>query len=307
MDPILTNLSTYSGKYAPGLIAQVFRALKNQEITVLENIKGPTKFAKLKIGRGLKPYTGQFTPGNVLDYSDRTLSPEMAQFDVNIDPRKYRDSYMTESIDKNSKWFGIPEENFVWAKVLEELQDELVQYSVYKGDKTQADLARKIVDGLELKILEIIAAGRAPIATGVITDANGVAKFELMYADAMSANSEWRTKPLNLYCSYAKLDNYRNDYRTKFSVDPANWSDDNKPMYLKNSSGKCKITPVEWLNGSSRLILAPKENLVLGTDKLNDMNTINTVLDVYTVKAGICFTIGFQVIDSEAIWFNELS
>lgn len=307
MDPILTNLSAYSGKYSNELIGQVFRSLDKAGITILENIKGTTKFPKLKIGRGLKPYTGNFVPSNVLDYSDRALTPEMAQFDINIDPRKYRNSFMTESIDKNSKYYGIPQENFVWAKVTEELADEIIQYIIGDGDTTSSDNASKITDGLKKKLLEIIAAGLAPITTGVTTSSNAVANFEKLYAEAMANNDAWRGKPLNLYCSYTNKDNYVVDYRSRFAQDPSIYSNTPGELFLKISEGMCKITPVSWLAGSQRLILAPKENLVLGTDKMSDLNTINTIQDVYSVKAGISFTIGLQILDDEAIWCNDMS
>lgn len=301
MDPILTNLSTYSGKYAKGLIGQVFRNLLAQEVTILQTIKGPTKFAKLKVSRGLKPYTGTFSAGNILDYSDRELSPKMAQFDINIDPRKYRDSFMTESIEKNSKYYGIPEENFVWMKILEELADEIVQYSIFLGDTASGDNAKKIVDGFQ-KI--ITAMSLTPIATGAIDDTNAVAKFEQMFSEAVATNSVWRNRAMNLWCSYENAENYVKNYRAVFPNDPSIYSDGTKPMFIKISNGKTKITPVDWITDDS-LILAPKENLVMGTDKLSDLNTINTIQDVYSLKAGISFTMAFQVLDDEAIWVND--
>lgn len=307
MDPILSNLSAYSGKYAAGLIGQVFRSLENAEISIRENVKGPTKYAKLSVGRGLKPYTGNFVPSNILDYSDRELTPKMAQFDINIDPRKYRDSFMTETIDKNSKYYGIPEENYVWMKVLEELADEIVQYIIYKGDTASLDNASKIVDGFEKLILALIAGGKAPITTGAISNANAVSKFESFYKQAMAPNDSWRKFAMNLYCSHAVKDAYVENYRSTFSQDPAIYSDGEKPMMLKLSNGKVKITPVDWLSGSQRLILSPKENMAMGTDKMSDMNTINTVQDVYSLKAGISFTLGFQILDKDAIWYNDMN
>lgn len=305
MDPILNNLSAYGGKYAPGLIGQVFRNLLEQGLTILQNVKGPTKYARLKVGRGLKAYTGIFQPSDLLNYSDRELSPKMAQYDLLIDPRKYRDSYMTEVIDKNSKWYGIPEENYVWAQVLAELADEIVQYCIWKGDTTSNDPASKIVDGLRKAILQIIAAGRPAITLGVITNNNAVGKFETLYETAMDGNSQFRKMAMNLYCSYSNQDKYIENYRDAFPQDPAIYSDGEKPLKLKKSNGKVTITAVDWLQDSDALILTPQTNLLMGTDKLSDLNTINTVKDVYTLKAGISFTMGFQVRDEEGIWYSD--
>ena len=100
MDPILTALSTYGGTYNQELIGQIFLNLENQGINVLENVKGTQKFWRLRVSKGLKPYTGVFTPANVLNYSDREVSPSLFQFDVFIDPKKYHNTFAVNSCRK---------------------------------------------------------------------------------------------------------------------------------------------------------------------------------------------------------------
>lgn len=310
MDPVLSNLSAYGGKYAQQLLGQLFVNLSNQEVTVLTDIKGKTKFAKLLISKGLKPYTGIFTPSDKTNYTDRAVDPQMFQYDLLLDPRQYRNSYMTEMIDKNAKANSIPYENFFWQKVMEQVAHEIVMSGMYKGQAggSDSDTAKNIFNGFEFRISELITDGVAPIVTGTITSANAVTKFENFYTEAMEANPAWRGKMLNIYCSHSNFDKYTDAYRSLFNgQDPSNWSDAQGSVYLKKNKGKVKITPVDWMGTSNRLILAPKENLVLATDSLSDLSTINVVQDVYQLKGGMSGTIDCQIIDSEAVWFNEQS
>ena len=134
-----------------------------------------------------------------------------------------------------------------------------------------------------------------------------MAALEEFYITAMNQNPAWYTKDLNLYCSHSRVSDYIDDYRTKFTFDPSNFADESKPMFLKKSKGKCKITPVDWMGSSNRIILAPKENMVLGTDRLSDMNAINISPRVYWLECGITGTLDCNIIDTGAVWFNELT
>jgi hypothetical protein len=307
MDPILVNLSAYGGKYRQELIGQIFKNLEDANITVLEDIKGTTKFVRLRVAKGLKPYTGQFAGGDKLNYSDRAVSPEQFQYDLHIDPKKYHNTFATETQDKHSKYFGLPEENYIWQKVTEEIADEIIESTIYKGVKggNDSDPAKNICNGFEKRILDMITAGKATVATGVITSANAVTKFEKFYTDAMTVSPNYRRMKMILYCSHNSMDKYVDHYRELFDKDPENWSDDAKPVYLKKTKGKVQIIAVDWLGDSDRLILAPKINMILATDKLSDINVMNIVPDVYGLKVGITGTIDLQIIDEEAVWFNE--
>lgn len=309
MDPKLQNISDYAGKFSKEIIAKIFLSLMDQEITVLTNIKGKTWFPKLIIGKGLKPYTGQFVPNDRINYTKRAVDPQMFQHDTAIDVRRYHGTWLTEMVGKNAKENKMPFENFTWAAIIDELHEELIP-ALFKGIQggVDVDTALNIFNGFEFRILELIAAGKAPIATGAIDSVNAFEIYEGIYEGAMDTFPAWRRKLVNLYCSSSNADKYIDAYRTKFNgQDPYNWSDTPGPLYLKKNKGKVKITPVDWLADSNRLIISPKENLVMATDALSDFSTIKVVEDVYNLKAGITGTVDCQILDDEACWFNELS
>ena len=309
MDPILTALSTYGGTYNQELIGQIFLNLENQGINVLENVKGTQKFWRLRVSKGLKPYTGVFTPANVLNYSDREVSPSLFQFDVFIDPKKYHNTFAADTVKANSKYFVLPYEAYIWKKVTEEIAQEIVESTIYKGIKggSSSDQAQNICNGFEKRINEMLLSGKPSINTGVWTAANAVEKAEQMYTDAIATYAAMRRMDMNMYCSWTNHDLYIDRYRTLFDKDPENWSDATKPMYLKKTKGKVQLKPVDWLGDSNRIILSPEVNMALATDKLSDINVINIVPDVYGLKAGITGSIDIQVLDDEACFYNELT
>ena len=307
MDPILSNLSTYGGTYWPALLSQIFVNLMDQEITILEDIKGLTKFVKLSVGGGLKPYTGTFSPTDKLNYTDRALNPQLFQYDLLIDPRKYKSNYQATMVGASAQERTIPFENFVWMKVIEELSAEIVQYGLGSGIQggSNSNAAANIFNGFLTTVAALITGGQAAITTGSITSSNSVAKLEAFYTAAMATNEAWYGKKLNLYVSRAQYNNYIVNYRANFQYDPAIFSNGKSDIFLKINPGMVKLTPVNWLSGSNRIILAPKENLVLGTDKLSDMSAINIIPDVYSLKCGISATIDCNIIDTGAVWYND--
>lgn len=300
--PIVNNLAAYAGKNYKALIGQLFNDLKDTGISVEENIKVATRFPKLSVGNGLKPYSPTFAPTDDLTYTDRALIPLMAKRELLIEPAKYEGTYMAESTNKNSKWYGVPEENYVWDQVIKALKNEIIVETMYYGDTASLVDARKVCDGFQ-KIINAI--GLTAVATGAVTNLNAVSKFEQMYKTAIAQKPAWKNEMLTLYCSHNNFFNYIENYRSAFPQDPSLYSDGAKPMYLKISSGRCIIKPATWMGSSGRLILTPMENMKLGTDKLSDMNTINTVPAVWTLQAGIRFTLGFQIPDVECIWIND--
>lgn len=76
-------------------------------------------------------------------------------------------------------------------------------------------------------------------------------------------------------------------------------------LYLPNTNKKCMIKPATWMDGSGMIIGSPKENLLMGTDLVSDMNGINPIPDVYNIKMGMSGVIGFNFQDPAVIAIND--
>jgi len=145
---------------------------------------------------------------------------------------------------------------------------------------------------------EITATNLSVTATGSITDgATAKAAFKKIFRAHSDA---YKAAGLITYCSYADYEFLVDGLseNTKYTREDASPSG---RLYLPETGRKNEIQPVTWMNGSRRLIATPKENLILGTDLLSDLNDIKVIEDVYTLKTGIKFTLGFQIRDLSAI------
>ena len=308
-DPIVSGLSAYGGKMRNEIIGQVFRKLEDQGVTIVTDVKGETKFPKLNIAKGLKPYTGTHSPADVMTLTDRALSPKLAQFDFLIEPLKLHSKWFGDQQAKNAVDAKLPFEAFAMQSVVDQIVDELIASTLGFGDTANvgSDNAIKVCDGFLKRVKQLIAGGKAAITTGAMTSSNAVEKLELLYTSAMATNSQWYNKPVTQYVSHATFLEYITDYRTKFENDPMNWSDNRGNIFLKISSGKCMVKPVDWLGTNNRIIMAPVNNMLVGTDAVSDLNKVKIVEDVYTQKCGVTFVIDTQIIDKDAVWYNEQS
>lgn len=162
--------------------------------------------------------------------------------------------------------------------------------------------ARIITEGFGSIIAsEITATNLTATATGAITDgATAKAAFKKLFRAHSDA---YKAAGLITYCSYTDYEFLLDGLTetTKYTRDDASEG----KLYLPETGKKNLIQPVTWLNGSRRLICTPAENLLMGTDLLSDLNDINVVPDVYTLKVGIKFVMGFQIRDLEAIKIGD--
>jgi hypothetical protein len=145
MNPDVSALAAYGGTYQKRLIQKFYLALAlaADGIMVMPDIKNKTTLTKLSIGRGLKPYTGVFaSEDGQVKYGERTISPELIQRDIEIDPKKYRSTWMAEqlaaSAATNSNLLAkIPYAQFVWDAYMQENAEELAM-ALYHAKGTAA-------------------------------------------------------------------------------------------------------------------------------------------------------------------------
>ncbi len=133
-NPTLDALTAYAGTHEKKLMGQLYKELMLQAegIMVMPGIKGKHKLPRLRVGRGLKPYTGKFASADdQFKYSDREIEVERAQRDLEIDPEKYRLTYLaqyqTASAGSNANKEGqIPFAPYTWGEFMKENASEVV-------------------------------------------------------------------------------------------------------------------------------------------------------------------------------------
>lgn len=149
--------------------------------------------------------------------------------------------------------------------------------------------------GFGAQIASLITAGSVtPIVTGAIT---GSSDAYLLFKEM------WRSLPIPvrnqggiIYCSYADYDLLTDSYEsqvTKYTeIDMLTGI-----TYLATTQRKCEIKPCTWMTGSRRLIATRKENLIIGTDEISDLNDIATEEHVYTLDVAMSGVLGVVVRD----------
>lgn len=305
MDPNISALSAYPGKYEKSLFSTLYNGLDVvKDTTLVTGVKNKLKMTKLTVGAGVKPYSPTFAVSDEdLVYTGRDLEVNLAKRELLIEPLKYRTTWMSEVMKPGTDPMDIPFAQYVWeqvmARIAQEVNDNAIYSGVYNGAGTAA---ADIVTGFGTLIAaEITATNLTPVVTGAITNVNAVSKLELMMKAMPVA---YRNKGFNLYVSYDVADKYNEDYREKYKKYVE--MNENGYYYIDNTNRKVQIIPATWMGASQRVIATPKENLLVGTDEMADWTgRITTAPDIWTLKAGIAFEIGCQIRDLGAIKVND--
>lgn len=304
MDPNISALAAYPGTFEKKLFSTLYNSLDLvSDCTLITGVKNKLNMTKLTVGAGVKPYSPTFAVADDdLVYTGRALEVNLAKRELLIEPLKYRTTWMSEVMRPGVNPDDIPFAEYVWSEVMKNIAKEVndgTYLGVYNGAGTGvADIAT----GFGTLIADAItAADLTAVATGAITNINAVSKFEQMMKAMPVA---YRRAGFNLYCSYDTADKYNEDYREKYKKYVE--MNENGYFYIDNTQRKVQIVPATWMGASQRIIATPKENLLVGTDEVADWNQrITTAPDIWTLKAGIAFALGFQIRDFAAMKVND--
>lgn len=351
--PDITALAAYAGMYEKFLFSTLVNELDAvSDVTLISDIKNKLNMTKLRAGNGARPYssTTQARPTD-LQYTGRILTTNEGKRDLEIEPYKYRSTFMSENMQPGHNPTDVPFSAYVWAQVMKELAAEINDKTVYFGfDKTTATVfdagtvyhagdyvtivatdtildywkclatttagqtptttpskwqqvnAEAIAPGFAALIAaEITATNLAPVTLGTVDNTNAYAQFTALWRSLPIA---YRNAGACIFSSWSNADNLADDFENKVTkyteVDLVTGK-----MYLSKTDRKCEIVRATWMTGSSRLIATPKENLLIGMDRLSDLNKINTFQKLRTLEAGIDYNIGMQIRDLAAIKVSE--
>ncbi|QCR23086.1 hypothetical protein [Pontibacter sp. SGAir0037] len=298
-------LAAYAGTYQKQLIAQAVNGMDvAQDVTVLPGIKKATQFTKLTVGSILKPFNSTHQPtANALQYSGQILEVKVGKADLLIDTDDYRQIWLSELMKAGVNPNDIPEEKFTWEQVMKAFGAELNNTTAYSGVyNASGNSAIDVANGFGTILAAAITETKVtPVVTGAITLADAVEQIEAVYK---SLPVVYRNMNTVAYMSFNSYDSYCENYAERFGTQPI--YNQFGQLYLRHSAGKCLIKPVTWMGSSGRVIITPKENMIMGTDLLGDANKINTVPDVWTLKAGIAMAVGFQFRDLSAMRVNDI-
>lgn len=137
----VSALSAYAAAFQRPLIATLINGLDvAKDIVIQPNVKNSIPLAKLKVGKGFRPYSATHEPesGN-LKYTDRVLSVAAGKRDLLLDSEDYANKYLAWNLSAGSGAGKkeIPFAQFTWSLIMKQLAAEINDGTVYFGfDKT---------------------------------------------------------------------------------------------------------------------------------------------------------------------------
>lgn len=82
--------------------------------------------------------------------------------------------------------------------------------------------------------------------------------------------------------------------------------EEGKRVKVKGTGGRLTIAPKTWMGGSSRIIMTPAGNGVLGMNQVSDVNKVGKIVDtLHGYRAIVKWLIGFQYRDLEVLYVND--
>jgi len=82
--------------------------------------------------------------------------------------------------------------------------------------------------------------------------------------------------------------------------------EEGKRFKLKGTGGRLTIAPKTWMGASSRIIITPAGNGVLGMDQVSNVNKVGKVVDfLHGYRAIVKWMMGFQFRDLEVLYVND--
>lgn len=265
-------------------------------IMVMRNVTTPMVLPKIRAVGEPRPYRAADDLTDGAKITDRTLTVFQSKWDYDVDPEKFRNTYLADT-DINPD--TTPFYQYILQQVAKEYMAAINDITAWTGVRNSAGTgAVDIADGWGTIIAaDITAAVLSPVVTGVITNSNAVAKVE---AVAQSVPIWMRKKGFTIYCSYSVFDDYKTDYRSKFTFLFQPRKDD---RYYIDGFANAQLLPVTWLGDSQRLVAAPINNLVLGTD--GDSIKVAASMRRNIIEVRAMMPVGFQYGDEEALIIND--
>lgn len=264
--------------------------LADQGILVYKNVKTPMVLPKLSVSGGPRPYRAQDDTTTPVAITDRTLTVRQSKWDFDVDPEKWRNTYLAKW-KPNSAAFSDYIMESVAEAYLAAINDQTVYLGVYNPAGTTA---AAIADGFGTIIAnEITATNLVPVTTTAITTpATAGAAISAMTA---SVPVWMRTAGYRIFCSYAVFDFYAAYYASTFQYV---FQPDALNRYRINNQNAF-LQPVSWLGTSGRLIATVDDNLVMGTD--GDTVEVAASMRRNIIEVREMMPIGFQIADLDAI------
>ncbi len=292
----------YVRTYADDLFCEMFYGFKTADLAQIhEGIKGEKVITQLEVGDNLTRRWGKaFAPvANAAAFKPRILKTVLNKVDFEIVPQQYESSYLGALRKKGQNPGDWPYAAYVMEKMMGKLMQEFetaVWQGVEEASPADGDFLRQTFDGYLQIIVEALAAGDInAVVTGPSTSVDIIADLRLMWAQVLTPYKEGG---VDILMSYQLYDVYRIAYKDAYKVDPAYIQITDagyRGVEYELGNGNTRIIPINGLAGSNRIIMTPRENLVIGIDSPTDTQ-FNVKDDIRVLQFWMDFRMGVQIL-----------
>lgn len=268
----------YVRTYADQLFTRLFYMFKTADLaTIHEGVKGEKIITELEIGDNLaRRWAKSFDPvSNAATFKPRKLKTVLNKVDFAIVPQDYESNYLGAFRKKGQDVADWPFQAFIMDKVMAKLNQEFevaAWQGVEEASPSAGDYLRQTFDGyLQIIAAAITAGDITAVATGALSSSNAVSKLRDMWA---VVDDVYKVNGVDIFVSYATYDKYRINYKDTYKVDPAYveiTGSGYRGLQYELGNGNTTIIPVNGMGTSGRVVITPRENLVLGIDSPSDV------------------------------------
>lgn len=226
-------------------------------------------FPNVDITDIVQPYQCDFTPIGQLNFDEITLTLEHGKVDLLFECNEMDAWFETWKNDWDERGIARTGYKFprwvintqVMDKFAEEMED--ISWNGVRAAPTAGTAGASLdtFTGFH-KILDdgVTAGSITPIATGPILPATIVAQVENM-VDQLEL--PYRNKTMDIVMSPSMADAYYRNYRARFGYEVGNMGNENRSLRVDGRKART-IKTLAGLEGSQRIIITPKGNMVYG-------------------------------------------
>ena len=289
----LAGLSEYVNEHSQPIIRRsILEGKTISLIDIMPNVKHKSTINRIEGDLVILPGNCGFAPSG---------STALDQREMEVCPLKINEQYCAEDLTtkyvntmlKAGHEDAIPFEAQLVDEKVQLIQDA-IETLVWQGDTSSASASINKCDGF-FKTL----SGDTGVSTIVgytgITQANAIALVDEMIdnidVDVINANN------LTIFMGFAEVRAYARAFRTlnRYNAQPIN-EDEGDQFRLVVDGTNVTIQGVKGLNGTGKAMLSPADNLVFGTDLLDESSKYVIKYDEFEnqVKAAAYWKMGVQ-------------
>lgn len=194
VSPDISLIAGYAGDHKGDLIRRAVLGMEAaRHLTVLPNVKDQTPLISLSITKGLRPYTSTPLYEAEIGHGNRILKTGLGKKEFEIDPQRYRNTYLSKYMPGSATDKAIPFEQFANEAMIEEFGNEWNESVIFFGlDKSRFTVLNPAIVNNAGTLCFVDTGSKrdyyrvVTTTTANDTPANAAAKFEKINSRAVA-------------------------------------------------------------------------------------------------------------------------